>query len=61
VLDCVVPGALDLSLRGPSGSRWVANKSIVVPPDQRELNIGTLTLDAPAPPSSTQSPNTARP
>jgi flagellar biosynthesis/type III secretory pathway ATPase len=43
VLEGVIPGPLDLSLRGAPQSGQVGNKTIIVP-DKPELDAGTFTL-----------------
>jgi RNA polymerase sigma factor (sigma-70 family) len=50
VLDGVVPGTIDLSLRGASGTRQVANRSITVPAGEREFDAGKFTLGTARPP-----------
>jgi RNA polymerase sigma-70 factor (ECF subfamily) len=44
VLDGVVPGTIDLSFRGPPGSKQAAQVSISVPDGQRELDAGDFAL-----------------
>jgi RNA polymerase sigma factor (sigma-70 family) len=44
VLDGVVPGTIDLSLRGAPGTKQVGTRSLRVPEGQREFDAGTLTL-----------------
>jgi hypothetical protein len=47
VLERVVAGTIDLSLRGQPGSGLVASRSIVVPGGTRTFDAGTFTLGGP--------------